>query len=173
MACTAPLPSNSALCDKISVYFEFRLRRVGVLRDPKLPVESNSPSIRRRKCGRPRDTSLPAISSSSGSSVTSSFLFRHLFLIPSTPDPRPRPVPRRHPRQVFQQQVRRLPPRRPRRHPLRLKGPLAHRQGFRPHPQTHAGIVDPRFTSQNPDPVSRRYRLYHLVALHQTRQHRD
>jgi hypothetical protein len=97
------------------------------------------------------------------------FLFRHLSLIPS-PDPRLGSVPRRHSRQLVQQQIWRLSPLGPRWHPLWLKGRLPHRQGFRPHPPSHPRTLDPCITSQNTDPLSRRHCVYHLVALHPTRQ---
>src|SRR6266705_2204693 len=65
----------------------------------------------------------------------------------SPPDPRLGSVPRRHSRQLLQQQIWRLSPLGPRWHPLWLKGPIPHRQGFRPHPPSHPRTLDPRITS--------------------------
>ena len=157
---------GAAAYDDKSVYFKFRLRRN--LRDPNC-VESNSPSVRRMW--------------STNRHVASGDLVIVWLVRPPPParpslahhppDSRPRPVPRRHSRQVVQQQIRRLPTRGPRRHPLRLKSRLAHRKGIRTHPPSHPGIMDPRITSPHTDPLSRRHRLYHLVAPHQTRHRRD
>ena len=101
------------------------------------------------------------------------FLFLVTFSHLPPSDTRLDPVRRRHSRQVLQQQIRKLLPLGSRRHPLRLKGPLPHRKGLCPHPPSHPRIMDPRFTSQDTDPLSRRHRLHYLVALHQTRQRRD
>src|SRR6266849_4679090 len=94
------------------------------------------------------------------------------FLSSPPPDPRLGSIPRRHTRQRVQQQIRRLSPLGPRWYPLWLKGRLPHRQGFRPHPPSNPRTMDPRITSQNTDPLSRRHCVYHLAALHPTRQHR-
>lgn len=142
---------------------------------PKASLNLTLPPFGAGKCGQPKHKSHPAISSSSGSSV-SSFLFLVTFShLPrsSPPDTRPDPVRRRHSRQVLQQQIRRLLPLGSCRHPLRLKGSLPHRKGLRPHPPSNPRIMDPRFTSQDTDPLPRRHRLHYLVALHQTRQCRD
>jgi len=84
-------------------------------------------------------------------------------------DPRSHTTTRRNSWKGFQHKIRQLQTGRLRWRAIRLKSPIAYRKRLPAHPKAHAGAMDTRSTTSDPDPLSGRYSLHHFTSQYQER----